>query len=204
MASTAPILYFDLGSPYAYLALERARAVLGVGPRLQPVLLGALFARRGFGSWAATPAREQRVAEIEQRARRYGLAPLVWPAAWPPDGLKAMRCAIWAQQQDAVEELARAVFRSEFARGCDIADVEVLAACASECGLDAERMLRETETPEVKRRLRLVTDEAWDAGVRGVPSLRVGASIFYGEDQLELAAQALHAAAAAAAAAAAG
>lgn len=186
-----PVLYFDLGSPYAYLALERARATLGLQPELEPVLLGALFAQRGFGSWAATGAREQRIAEIELRARRYGLPAIVWPPAWPADGLAAMRCATWAKWEGAAERFAHAVFAREFAAGANISDAALLAACAKESGLDPERMLREIDTPTVKQLLRHATEQAWQAGVRGIPSLRVGACVFYGDDQLELAAGAL-------------
>jgi hypothetical protein len=75
-----PVLYFDLASPYAYLAVERAASVLGAEPALQPVLVGAIFGYRGWGSWAGTPERERNMAEIEQRARAYGL-PLTWTSA---------------------------------------------------------------------------------------------------------------------------
>lgn len=191
LPDTAPTLYFDLGSPYAHLAVARAGAVLGREPALAPVLLGAIFAARGFGSWSATPSRAGRVAEIEARAARYGLPPLCWPATWPDDGLKAMRCATWAKQHDATAAFAQAVFEREFGAGADISDVAVLCECALAAGLDGERMLAAIETPAVKDALRAATDEAWRAGVRGVPSARVGGSIFYGDDQLELAAAAL-------------
>ena len=191
MSDARPVLYYDLGSPYSYLALERAASVLGREPELEPVLLGAIFAARGFGSWSASAARAGRVAEIEARAERYGLAPLRWPAAWPPDGLKAMRCATWAKREDGGAAFARAVFRSEFGDGADIADVAVLRECANGAGLDAQQMLDAIETAALKDRLREATQRAWELGVRGVPSLRVGATIFYGDDQLELAAAAL-------------
>ena len=90
-------LYFDLGSPYAYLALERAGSVLGQAPELEPVLLGAIFRWRGRGSWARTDQRSVGMTEVERRARRYGLPSLVWPPAWPTDGLAAMRAATWAR-----------------------------------------------------------------------------------------------------------
>jgi 2-hydroxychromene-2-carboxylate isomerase len=192
-SSIAPVLYFDLGSPYAYLAFERAPAVLGGGVRLEPVLLGAIFARRGFGSWSATPAREQRVAELESRARSYGLPAFRWPREWPADGLKAMRAATWAGRASAGtgEAFARAVFRRQFAEGADIADVSLLRECASEAGLDAEKLDSALLDDEIKRLLRESTDAAWEAGVRGVPSVKVGDAVFYGDDQLELAAAAL-------------
>jgi 2-hydroxychromene-2-carboxylate isomerase len=191
LSATDPVMYFDLGSPYAYLALSRAESVLGVRPELRPVLLGAIFARRGFGSWARTKAREGRVAEIEERARRYGLPPLRWPVGWPGDGLAAMRCATWAHEQGRGENFACAVFERQFVEGEDIADRETLLACARDVDLDAEALSGALEQRAVKDALREATDRAWDAGVRGVPTLRIGESLFYGDDQLELAADAL-------------
>jgi 2-hydroxychromene-2-carboxylate isomerase len=191
VAASSPVMYFDVGSPYAYLALARARTVLGVDPQLVPVLLGAIFARRGFGSWARTAAREGRISEIEQRAERYGLAPIRWPPGWPADGLAAMRCATWACQCGRGEAFARAVFERQFAEGADIADVEVLLACAGEVGLDAHALARDLRSPELKQSLREASERAWQAGVRGVPTVRIGDALFYGDDQLELAGAAL-------------
>ncbi len=186
-----PVIYFDLGSPYAYLALSRAESVLGVRPELQPVLLGAIFARRGFGSWAHTQAREGRVAEIEERARRYGLPPLRWPAGWPGNGLMAMRCATWAGEQGRGEVFARAVFERQFEEGGEIADLELLLGCAIDVDLDAEALSDALGQSALKETLREATDRAWECGVRGVPTVRIGEALFYGDDQLELAGEAL-------------
>ena len=105
------ILYYDLGSPYAYLAVERAEAVLGSAPELRPVLLGGIFARRGWGSWSQTDEREARMADLQERAVVYGLPPLRFPDGWPLDGLTAMRAATWA----ASDAFAREAFRRQFA-----------------------------------------------------------------------------------------
>ena len=109
-----PVLYVDLGSPYAYLAVERAPALLGAEPELRPVLLGAIFARRGSGSWSATPERAARVADLEARAARAGLPPFAWPPGWPADGLAAMRAATWAAMQGRTTAFARSAFRLQF------------------------------------------------------------------------------------------
>ena len=47
---TRPVLYFDVGSPFVYLAAERIERVLGVDPVWQPALLGGLFKT----TWAQT------------------------------------------------------------------------------------------------------------------------------------------------------
>lgn len=184
------VLYFDLISPYAYLAVERAPRLLSREPELQPVLLGAIFKLRGSGSWATTASREMRMAEIEARARRYELPPVRWPPTWPSNGLQAMRAAIWAKEQGRVSEFARAVYRAQFVRGEDPAEVQLLASCAEQVGLDGRELTGAIQQPEIKDKLREATAAAWDVGVRGVPSLTVGKVVYYGDDQLELAAEA--------------
>jgi 2-hydroxychromene-2-carboxylate isomerase len=186
-----PTLYFDLGSPYAYLATERASGLLGVEPNLEPVLLGAIFRLRGSGSWARTESRALNIEEIERRAARYGLPPLRWPAGWPGDGLAAMRAAVWARREGAIDRFTREVFRAEFVDGEEISDLDLLAECARRAGLDPIAMRSAIEDPSIKEELRDGTDRAWRDGVRGVPSLRVGETIFYGDDRMELAAAAL-------------
>ena len=46
-----PVIFYDLGSPYAYLAAERVNALFaesgGQPPEWQPILLGGLFKRFG-------------------------------------------------------------------------------------------------------------------------------------------------------------
>ena len=183
--SDLPVLSFDLGSPYAYLAVARAESVLGRPPLLEPVLLGAIFRLRGHGSWADTPERETQMAVVQERARRYGLPDIVWPRTWPADGLAAMRAATWAQQCGRLEAFVRAAFAAQFVHGGDLTDLQLLASCAQAAGLDGDRLTSAIADDAVKHALRRSTEAAWKAGVRGVPTLRVGVQLFYGDDQLE-------------------
>lgn len=186
-------LYFDLASPYAYLAFARAADVLGAPPALQPVLAGAIFDHRGHGSWAHTDAREANQAEIEARARRYGLPPIAWPPGWPPNALRAMRAVIWAQRTraDGGEAFARAAYRAAFAQGRDLADLDVLVASARAAGLPAERLADGIADPAVKAALRDETDAAIARGVRGVPTLACDdGRLLFGDDRLSEAAPA--------------
>jgi 2-hydroxychromene-2-carboxylate isomerase len=178
-------LYFDLGSPYAHLALARAEPVIGQPPTLRPVLLGAIFGARGFGSWAASAQREQRVFELEARAERYGLPPIIWPPGWPLNGLAAMRACVWAEAEGGLDRFARAVFEHQFGRGEDISGVPALAAIAAEVGLSAAAMEAAIASDPVKARLRELTEAAWARGVRGIPTVAVDGVLVYGDDQLE-------------------
>jgi 2-hydroxychromene-2-carboxylate isomerase len=185
---TGPELLYDLGSPYAYLAVERAERVLGAAPVLRPVLLGAIFAARGHGSWSQTPARAEGQAEIERRAAAYGLPPVRWPPGWPPNTLDAMRAAMWADRRGHGAAFARAAFRRAFAAGADLADLAVLADIGASVGLPADELEAAVADPTIKDDLRARTAAALALGVRGVPTLRVGGELFYGDDRLEAAA----------------
>jgi len=180
-----PLLFYDLGSPYAYLAVARAERVLGTPPELRPVLLGAIFAVRGHGSWSATPRREAGMAEVERRAAAYGLPPLRWPADWPPNTLAAMRAAVWAEREGRGAPFAHAAFRRAFAEGADLADVGILAEIAGAVGLDGAALAGAIASRAVKDDLRDRTASALDLGVRGVPTLAIGDRLLYGDDRLD-------------------
>src|ERR1700760_3517052 len=111
-----PVLYFDVGSPYSFLALERAERVLGAAPELRPVLLGGLFKLAGRASWGVgDPAlREAGMLEGEARGGASALPAIRWPKPWPGDYLTAMRVATWADAQGAGAAFAFAAGRRLF------------------------------------------------------------------------------------------
>ncbi|MEA2309793.1 MAG: hypothetical protein QOI65_2079, partial [Thermoleophilaceae bacterium] len=59
---------------------------------------------------------------------------------------------------------------------------------ATAAGLPASDVPAAVQDPSVKEALRAATDAAWEAGVRGVPTLRIADGIYYGDDQLVAAA----------------
>ena len=189
-----PVFFYDLGSPYAYLAAERVNALFaetcGEPPEWQPILLGGLFKRFGRDSWANGPGREEGVREVERRAVAYGLPPIDWPHPFPANTLVAMRAATYAKEIGRAVAFSLAAFRQAFAAGRDLteADNVLLAAAASE--LHPRAMLAAVDRDSVKRTLREATDRAGDRGVRGVPSVLVGDEVFWGDDRLDEAAAA--------------
>jgi 2-hydroxychromene-2-carboxylate isomerase len=191
VAQERPLFYFDLGSPYAYLAAERVNHVLPVVPEWRPVLLGAIFKARGYGSWSETDERSAGIAEVERRAAEYGLPGIRWPDGWPGNMLTAMRAATFAKQTGRTVAFALAAFRQAFAGGRDLADVDNVLLAAAACELHPRAVLKGMEMQSVKDELRAATDEAIASGVMGVPSVVVGERVFWGDDRLEEAAAAI-------------
>jgi 2-hydroxychromene-2-carboxylate isomerase len=189
-----PVFYYDLGSPYSYLTAERLQWVLPVMPVWQPILLGGIWQQSGGQSWGVTEEREAGQAEVERRAEEYGLMPVRWPEGWPNNTLKAMRAAVFAQSIGRAVAFSLAAFRQAFAGGKDLSDVDNVLIAAAACELHPNAVLKAIETQSVKDKLREVTAEAYDRGVRGVPTIAVGDQLIYGDDRLEEAASLLRAA----------
>ncbi|HEV7773045.1 MAG TPA: DsbA family protein [Conexibacter sp.] len=188
---SAPRFFVDVGSPYAWLTAERVESVLGSEIVWEPVLLGAVFGARGWGSWALTDARAQGIEEVERRAAAYGLGAVRWPEPWPGNTLLAMRAAVAAASVGAERAFLLAALRLGFVDGRDLSDPAAVTDAASTAGIEGETLLAAAATPEVKAALRARTDAAIAIGVRGVPSVLVGDQAFWGDDRLEDAANAL-------------
>jgi 2-hydroxychromene-2-carboxylate isomerase len=184
--------FVDVGSPYAWLAAERVETVLGADVVWEPVLLGGIFAARGWGSWAETERRAEGMAVVERRAALYDLPPVSWPEPWPGNMLLAMRAAVAADELGAGRAFLLGALRLGFVHGRDLSDRAAVADAASTAGIEGEALLAAAGTPEVKAALRERTDAAIALGVEGVPSVVVGERAFWGDDRLGEAARALH------------
>jgi 2-hydroxychromene-2-carboxylate isomerase len=179
--------YFDLGSPFAYLAAERIADVIAEPVDWQPISLGALFKQNGRSSWGlGDPARRQAgMAEVQRRALAYGLPPVRWPDPWPGHYLMAMRAAVFAQRVGRLHEFTMCAFRGAFQAGRDLSVPERVLDVARDAGIDPGEVEAATRDDEVKLALREATDAAGRLGVFGVPTIAVDGEVFWGEDRLE-------------------
>jgi 2-hydroxychromene-2-carboxylate isomerase len=186
-----PVLYFDLASPEAYIAAERAAEVLGVVPEWQPIHLAALPGAGELDAFRCAEERDIFRAELERLAAAHGLQPLRWPPGWPGDTALAMRVATYAKSIGRVVAFSLAAFRQAFAGGRDLADPDSVLIAAAACEMHPAAVLKAADTRGVAEALARATAEAAEAGVRGVPAVRVGARVFHGEAALQDAADAL-------------
>jgi len=179
--------YFDLGSPYAYLAAQRLGALLPEPVEWQPILLGGLFKLAGRGSWALGDYRRRQagMAEIERRARSYGLPPVRWPDPWPTNYLFAMRAALFASGAGRGREFAMRAFADAFQRGADLSIDALVLGAGRTVGIDARELELGSRDERIKRALRDATEAAHELGVIGVPSIAIDEEVFWGDDRLE-------------------
>jgi 2-hydroxychromene-2-carboxylate isomerase len=191
-------VYFDVSSPFAYLALTQLPqlARMGVTPRLVPILLGGLF--RDLGQvdvplFAMPPAKARYVdLEMARWARWWGV-PFEAPRKFPQRTVTAQRLALLAADRDIATGLAiaTALGRALWAEQRDLEDEATLGELLASHGLPVDLLAR-TRDQDIKDRLAANTTAARAAGVFGVPTFVVdGKELLWGQDRLELVADAL-------------
>ena len=187
-------VYFDISSPFAYLALTQLPALAcatGVTPRLVPILLGALFKQIDQVNvpLLAMPAPKQRYIGLDMhRWARWWGEPFVFPAKFPQRTVDAQRLCILAAERgfDPGVKLATALARAMWAHGKDLEDRAVLRSVLEECGMPGGWIDRTGEA-ELKQALFDNTSAAIANKVFGVPTFIVnGTQLLWGQDRLEL------------------
>jgi 2-hydroxychromene-2-carboxylate isomerase len=189
----APVFYYDVSSPYAYMAALRVDDVLPVRPEWRPIAFGVIIRAVGKVPWSLREGREARLDEIAARARDRGLPEVRYPEGWPAEtySLVALRGLLLTRDQDEQRAAARELYRTMFVEGRHLADVDPVRESLARAGVDVEGFEERVRGDEVKQRLRAETDAALEAGVTGVPTVAVDGQLFWGDDRLEEAAAAL-------------
>lgn len=183
--------WYEFASNYSWLAAVRIEDLArkaGHEVIWRPFLLGPIFRAQGWNSspFNLFPAKGRHMRrDMERIAEARGL-PLVWPEVFPANGLLAARLAVVGERHGFVAAFSRAVFAAEFEEGRDISDRALLAGILTSLGLDAEAMLEEAGSPEIKAALVARTEEATARGIFGAPSLFTpDGELFWGDDRLE-------------------
>jgi 2-hydroxychromene-2-carboxylate isomerase len=188
-----PTFYYDFSSPYSYLAAERINAVLPEPPLWQPISFGFLLQRTGRTPWSLGEGREAGMRDVEARAAQRGLPEVRWPEGWPAESysLAPLRAAVFAAQSGRLEAFSLAAFRQAFAAGRRLDNIDNVVLAAAACELHPRAVLKGIETTSVKQGLREATNAAIERGVVGIPTVEVGERLFWGDDRLEDAAEAI-------------
>ena len=188
----APEFQFDFGSPNAYLAHRVIPAIeQRIGARFDyvPVLLGGVFKATNNRSPAEAfrDIRNKReFAELETRRflARHGIADFRRNPFFPVNTLLIMRGAVAARQAGCFERYVHVVFRHMWSEPKKLDEPDVVRAVLDANGLDAQHLLRLTQSADVKQELIRNTEASVARGTFGSPTFFVGEEMFFGKDQL--------------------
>ena len=169
-----PTFYFDLASPYTYLAAERADRMFS-GLEWRPASSDVLQ--------CPPLLDEAERATITRRAGLLGL-PIVWPMGPAEPVVGATRVASLAGERGLGAAFVLAASRLVFCGGFDIDEPEILAEAAAAAGIDLGDMLHAAGDVSRDGPIEDAGRMLLAAGADRLPALRVGRMLFCGEDRL--------------------
>ncbi len=176
-------LFFDLACPFTYLATERVeRAFAHV---TWTATSSETLQRRCLGDDAETVERVCRAAEARAASLRL---PLVWPDGFPKGVPAAMRAAAFASEQGRGGAFVLAAGRLAFCGGFDLDDPEILAEAAAAAGIRLDECLRAAGDARRDGVMEAAGRRLLAAGADRLPVLRIGRSLFWGEQRVGAAA----------------
>ncbi len=184
MSRLEAAFYFDLASPEAYLAAERALQTLPGPCEWRPILARRLPGAETFEGYRCAEEEAIFRAEVERRARDCGLQPVRWPDPFPFDSALAMRVATYARRIGRTVAFAQAAFRQAFAGGHALSVGDHVLIAAAACEMHPTAVIRAAATRGIGDELERTTAEALARGVTDVPAVVIGDRVLVGERNL--------------------
>ncbi|MGL4973850.1 MAG: 2-hydroxychromene-2-carboxylate isomerase [Bosea sp. (in: a-proteobacteria)] len=189
--------FFTIASPWAYLGhklLMETVAQHDVTLRWRPMPIAHVFAETGSLPLAKRPPARQRYRFVEmQRWRdKRGLPLVLKPARVPFVVDTVNRCIIaLVELKRDPDAFVRLAFAGVWAEEADLADVAVIGQMLAAAGHDAAAVLALSQSPEIEAIYSANGEAAVAADVFGAPGYVLDGEVFWGQDRLELLADAL-------------
>lgn len=188
--------FFDLSSPWTWLAFRNIQAIIGeTGAHIiwRPFLVGGVFNSVNNSVYAAraspdAPKNRHLWRWLEEWSRLAGVQMNFPSSLHPLKSVNPMRfCCCLESNQQALFRFASAAFYAYFTQQRNLDDPAVLVAIANDQGLPGDLIRARTGTDDIKEKLRANTTEAIGRGAFGSPMIYVdGEYAYFGNDQLPI------------------
>ena len=188
--------YFDLGSPYSYLAYYRLLQMAEqqeIQIVYKPILLGGVFKATSNRSPIEIPVKGAYSILDMQRWAEYYQIPMQMNPHFPMNTLTLMRILTGVQllHLEKFEQVLKLLFDAMFGTPQNLNEPTVLAEVLKPSGFSVEDIMSMVQSDVVKQKLITETEQAIQRGIFGAPTFFVGDEMYWGQDRLHFVEQAL-------------
>ena len=189
--------YFSFQSPWAYIGHQLFREVVetyGLQVNHKPVLLVDLFSETGGLPLAKRhPVRQRyRMVELQRWRDKRGLNFSLRPKNWPFNARLADGVVIAAVEAGHdPDPFLRRAFPAIWEQELNLADPATLTRIAEDAGLPGKQLVERSGSDEVGAAYEQNRQDALASDVFGSPGYVLDGEVFWGQDRIELLADAL-------------
>jgi 2-hydroxychromene-2-carboxylate isomerase len=178
--------YFDIISPYAYIAYKKILKIKDINFKLKPILLGGLHNLAGITAPAFNKYKMKNMQnDCELVAKKNNIS-FKWNSKFPINSLNIMRGYLCVKDNKK-EEYLKNFFEAYWKEDLDLSNEENIKILLKKLKIDEHDFFNLIKNQDTKDKLKQFTQEAFEKEVFGAPTFIVNNKIFWGQDRLEYA-----------------
>ena len=178
--------YFDVISPYAYIAYKKILKIKDINFKLKPILLGGLHNLAGITAPAFNKYKMKNMQnDCELVAKKNNIS-FKWNSKFPINSLNIMRGYLCVKDNKK-EEYLNNFFEAYWKEDLDLSNEENIKILLKKLKIDEHDFFNLIKNQDTKDKLKQFTQEAFEKEVFGAPTFIVKNKIFWGQDRLEYA-----------------
>lgn len=178
--------YFDIISPYAYIAYKKILKIKDINFKLKPILLGGLHNLAGITAPAFNRYKMKNMQnDCELVAKKNNIS-FKWNSKFPINSLNIMRGYLCVKDNKK-EEYLNNFFEAYWKEDLDLSNEENIKILLKKLKIDEHDFFNLIKNQDTKDKLKQFTQEAFEKEVFGAPTFIVNNKIFWGQDRLEYA-----------------
>ena len=178
--------YFDIISPYAYIAYKKILKINNVNFKFKPILLGGLHNLAGITAPAFNKYKMKNMQNDCELVSKKNSISFKWNSKFPINSLSIMRGYL-SVNDNKKEDYLNSFFEAYWKEDQDLSNEDTVKQLLKKLKIDENDFFNSISNQDIKHKLKQMTQEAFEKEVFGAPTFIVNNKIFWGQDRLEYA-----------------
>ena len=178
--------YFDIISPYAYIAYKNIIKIDNIKFNFKPILLGGLHNLVEIKAPAFNKFKLKNMKNDCELISKKNKINFFWNSKFPINSLYIMRGYLTVKESKKKEYLDT-FFNAYWQDNLDLTIEENIIGIIKNLNMSHKEFFKDISKQEVKDQLKKFTEEAFKKEIFGAPTFVVNNKIFWGQDRLEYA-----------------
>lgn len=178
--------YFDIISPYAFIAYKNIIKIEQTKFNYKPILLGGLHNLVDITAPAFNKFKLKNMKNDCELISKKNKISFIWNSKFPINSLYIMRGYL-AVEESKKKEYLETFFNAYWQNDIDLTDEKNIIHLLENLSINHEDFFKSISKQEIKDELKNFTSEAFKKEIFGAPTFVVNNKIFWGQDRLDYA-----------------
>lgn len=180
--------YFDISSPYSYLAheqIKRFEKENKIKVNYMPILLGGIHQLANITAPGLNPSRAKHMIKDLKICADWFKVKFQFNRYFPLKTVNIMRGALIAEKEGFLNNYVDQFYKAAWVDSLNLNDGKILERFIKNMDINPKSFIEKLSDQKIKDDLKTKTNNAFKKGVFGAPTFIVGSKMFFGQDRLE-------------------